>query len=144
MARAISPERFHDEPGREAVRHAGFDDVVRLEMPHETPDGSHQSGVAVIVAVEAFRADVDSLFADGSHRYGPCVAKFGGRGAWKGCGQRRMNLPLPVGGCVMDARTAAVFAFLHDPVLKRLQETQWIGLERGNCPLRIAAGVMQN
>jgi len=54
MARSISLKGFKNKARRKAVRYAGLDDIAWSQVSNQTPDCSHQSGITVVPAPEAF------------------------------------------------------------------------------------------
>src|SRR5579871_5968421 len=56
MAAPIPLKCLKNETGRDAVSDPGLDNVLRFQVTRQTPDGSHQSGIAIVPPLKALGA----------------------------------------------------------------------------------------
>src|SRR5579864_6568656 len=96
MAVSVPLHRFQNKTRSDAVRYAGLDHMVWFQVTNQAPYGASQTGIAVVIGIEACRAGTDSRALQVLKHVLPNLPEFGGRVAWPVRAQMPMEERFPI------------------------------------------------
>lgn len=96
MTVSVRFERLQNKARGDAVSHTGLDDFFRFQVSHQAPCCPHQSGVAIIPPLKAFRAGPNPFRFQFLDHLGPQGPELCGRATRPGHAERRMQALFPV------------------------------------------------